>query len=362
MQDDLNLQAYDYDLPVANIAQSPADRRDESRLLALNRTTGDIRHLRFKDIVRFFSPGDLLVINDTRVFPARLVGTKTSGGKAEVFLLNYPVALPQKHAEAGTIFYKAAALIKSSRPPKKDSRIIFGEHCCCTMLDNRGRGKWLIELELESTTGLQDFLTGHGLVPLPPYIKRETGPLAEDTDRYQTVYARQPGAVAAPTAGLHFTDDLLDELRNRGTSVAPITLHVGYGTFAPVEVQSINDHVIHEEFVEISRETASRVNETKARGGSIWAVGTTTARTLEYGAAEDGTLKPTSGWCDLYITPGYRYRLLDNLITNFHLPQSSLMFLVSALCTRQTLLTCYKEAIAHDYRFYSYGDAMAIMK
>jgi S-adenosylmethionine:tRNA ribosyltransferase-isomerase len=362
MQDDLTLQAYAYDLPAANIAQTPADRRDESRLLVLSRTTGTVQHLHFKDILQFFRPGDLLVLNDTKVFPARLAGTKGSGGKAEVFLLNYPALMPGRKIESVPVSYTAEALIRSSRPPGQGSRISFGDRCSCIMLENRGRGKWLINLQLDGSVELLSFLTDYGQVPLPPYIKREAGPHAGDTERYQTVYARQPGAVAAPTAGLHFTEELLDKLPDCGISVAAITLHVGHGTFAPVEAQEIREHVIHEEFVEISPETATRVNETKARGGSIWAVGTTTARTLEFGARENGTLEPISGWCDLYITPGYTYRLLDNLITNFHLPQSSLMFLVAALCGRQNLLACYREAIEHEYRFYSYGDAMAIVK
>lgn len=361
MQDDLTLQAYHYDLPEANIAQTPAEKRDLSKLLVLDRRGPTTRHLQFKDITRFIRPNDLLVLNDTKVFPARLSGTKESGGKVEVFLLGYPAARQRPTGAAADAQLTGEALIKSSRPPRVGGRIRFDAQCSCTLAENLGRGKWRVQLELGRGVDVGDFLSRHGKVPLPPYIKRDGGPTGRDFERYQTVYARQPGAVAAPTAGLHFTDELLAQLRDNGVIVDTITLHVGHGTFAPVEVDAIDEHVIHREFVEISGDTAERVNTVKSDGGKIWAVGTTCARALEFGGDGDGRLQPFSGWCDLYITPGYRFRVLDNLITNFHLPCSSLMFLVAALCGRQTLLDCYHEAISLDYRFYSYGDAMAII-
>ncbi len=362
MQNDLTLQAYHYDLPEENIAQYPADRRDQSRLLVLNRTTAATDHLQFHDIVTLFSPGDMLVVNDTKVFPARLAGKKSSGGKAEVFLLNYPLPLPLNDEQPDMLLFRCEALIKTSRPPKEASRIMFGERCFCTLLENRGRGNWLITLALPTGGDLNQLFTENGEIPLPPYIKRPAGPTSADTARYQTIYAESPGAVAAPTAGLHFTEELLGELRSKGVAVTAITLHVGYGTFAPVQVNDIADHIIHQEYIEISQQAADEINNTRNKGGRVWAVGTTTARALEYAVRDDGPVKQLSEWCDLYITPGFTFRAIDNLITNFHLPRSSLLFMVSALCGRKQLLTCYREAISRNYRFYSYGDAMAIIK
>ena len=362
MQDDLKLEAYRYHLPEKNIAQFPADKRDRSRLLVLHRSTGLLEHLHFHQITRLFTPGDLLVLNDTRVFPARLHGRKASGGKAEVFLLNYPEAAGFDKVDGEQTSYTCEALIKSSRPPKPGSRIHLDAGSYCVMRDNLDRGRWLIELIVEKPASLDTLLDSQGEVPLPPYIRRDQGSWTGDRPRYQTVYAKQPGAVAAPTAGLHFTSELMDELGNAGVQTAAITLHVGYGTFAPVQEQDISRHRIHREYMEISAAAAELVNQTRDAGGKIWAVGTTTVRALESSIDQDHRLIPGSDWCDLYITPGFTFQVIDNLITNFHLPESSLLFLVSALCGRKTLLACYREAIARDYRFYSYGDAMAIIK
>ena len=362
MQDDLTLQAYHYDLPEENIAQYPADKRDQSQLLVLDRTAGTVDHLHFRDIVKLFTPGDLLVVNDTKVFPARLAGRKSSGGKAEVFLLNYPLVLHGENADPEAPLFQCEALIKTSRPPQPGSHILFGDKCHCILLENRARGKWLINLLLPPGGNLGELLGENGEIPLPPYIKRSDGPSSTDGSRYQTIYADRPGAVAAPTAGLHFTEELLEELRSKEVRVAALTLHVGYGTFAPVQVDDITQHVIHQEYVEISRQTAKQINDTKRSGGTVWAVGTTTARTLEYAAQQNDRIKPLNEWCDLYITPGFTFKVVDNLITNFHLPQSSLLFMVAALCGRKPLLACYEEAIRRNYRFYSYGDAMAIIK
>lgn len=360
MQQDLTLAAYDYDLPETHIAHVPADRRDDSRLLVLDRGTGLRRHLRFRDITGFFQPGDLLVVNDTKVFPARLFGTKESGGKAELFLLSYPVPVPGGKTDEALLF-DSEALIRSSRRPAVGSRIIVSDSCSCRILADRTGGKWLVRLAVSTGAGLDRLLGEAGHIPLPPYIKRPAGPIAMDAQRYQTVYANRPGAVAAPTAGLHFTADLLATLTAQGVQRATLTLHVGYGTFAPVQSEDIRDHNIHREFIDISQETAEAVAATKKAGGRVWAVGTTTVRALEYAALRTGSVEPVCGWCDLYITPGFSFRVIDQVITNFHLPRSSLLFLVAALCGRDRLLACYREAIGRGYRFYSYGDVMAII-
>jgi len=361
MQDDLKLGAYHYHLPEKNIAQFPSEKRDHSRLLLLNRTTGLTEHLHFHQITKLFNPGDLLVLNDTRVFPARLHGRKESGGKAEVFLLSYPSIMRPEGSTSGQQRFRCEALIKSSRPPRQQSSIQFDTRSFCILVEKCGRGRWEIELVLDTDTELDSLLSGQGEVPLPPYIKRESGSWDSDKQRYQTVYAKRPGAIAAPTAGLHFTNDLIEKLKSAGVETAPITLHVGYGTFAPVQQQDISNHRIHREYIEISESSAKRINRARANGGKVWAVGTTTVRALESSTDQKGRVIPVSNWCELYITPGFKFRVIDNLITNFHLPESSLLFLVSALCGRETLLTCYREAIEHDYRFYSYGDAMAIV-
>jgi len=356
MQQDFTLKAYDYHLPPENIAQHPADKRGDSRLFVLNQTTDVREHRSFTDIVDLLQPGDLLVINDTRVFPARLLGHKDTGGKAEVFLLSYP----QESEEKGEI--TATALIKSSKRPHPGSSILISDELSCTILESLGEGRVKIALHYDQAKGLAEILSACGQIPLPPYITRDTGSTDEDARRYQTVYANRPGAVAAPTAGLHFSEDLLAKIREKGVTIARITLHVGYGTFAPVRTEAILEHTIHQEYIHISKENADTINSVRQQGGKIWAVGTTTVRALEFAAQESGRVTATEGWCSLYIVPGFRFQVIDNLITNFHLPQSSLLFLVSALCGRERLLNCYREAIAHNYRFYSYGDAMVILK
>ena len=356
MQQDFTLKAYDYHLPPENIAQHPADKRGDSRLFVLNQTTDVREHRSFTDIVDLLQPGDLLVINDTRVFPARLLGHKDTGGKAEVFLLSYP----QESEEKGEI--TATALIKSSKRPHPGSSILISDELSCTILESLGEGRVKIALHYDQAKGLAEILSACGQIPLPPYITRDTGSTDEDARRYQTVYADRPGAVAAPTAGLHFSEDLLAKIREKGVTIARITLHVGYGTFAPVRTEAILEHAIHQEYIHISQENADTINSVRQQGGKIWAVGTTTVRALEFAAQESGRVTATEGWCSLYIVPGFRFQVIDNLITNFHLPQSSLLFLVSALCGRERLLNCYREAIAHNYRFYSYGDAMVILK
>lgn len=357
MQQDFTLKAYDYPLPPENIAQHPADKREDSRLFVLHRTTDSREHKHFTDIVDLLQPGDLLVINDTKVFPARLLGRKDTGGKAEIFLLSYPQTATDTLSSA-----TATALIKSSKRPRPGSVITVNEHLSCTILEHLDGGRVKIALHYDQHQGLPEILKHHGQIPLPPYIARTNGSTAEDSRRYQTVYADQPGAVAAPTAGLHFSETLLEKIRKKGVEIAKVTLHVGYGTFAPVRTEAILDHTIHHEYVHISQENAEKINRVRQGGGKVWAVGTTTVRALEFAGNEAGEVQVTDGWCDLYIVPGYQFRVIHNLITNFHLPQSSLLFLVSALCGRERLLDCYRQAIQQGYRFYSYGDAMVIIK
>ncbi len=359
MQDDLSLNTYDYDLPQKNIAQFPSPERDGSKLLILDSTTKNIEHRHFSDITTYFNEGDILVVNDTRVFPARLNGCKATGGKVEVFILELPQKNTAVSAEKCTA--ETHALIKSSKRPAVGSSISLTDELSCTIIKHYDFGKAKILLEFPKNTDLIDVLSNCGSVPLPPYIERKSGTTSQDKERYQTVYAEKSGAVAAPTAGLHFTPAILKELSAKGVEIARLTLHVGYGTFAPVRVDDIKDHQIHSEWVELSQNTAMKINKAKENGGKVWAVGTTSVRALEFCSNTDGQVESFAGWCDLYIVPGYSFSVIDNLITNFHLPKSSLLFLVSALCGRSTLMNCYQEAIDHDYRFYSYGDAMAII-
>ena len=356
------LDAYDYPLPPERIAQFPEPERDHSKLLILTPDHQRV-HRHFADILGYLRESDLLVVNTTKVFPARLLGHKATGGKVELFLLHFPVPLASTEAGEAWREARATALLKSSKRPKAGSLLVFSDQL-------RGRvevlaedGKAVVTLQYQPRDGqnLETVLNLHGQVPLPPYIYRPQGNSTEDVNRYQTRYARQTGSVAAPTAGLHFSDALLTAVRQQGVSMAEIVLHVGYGTFAPVRTEDIREHRIHREWVEVSRETADQVNRTKAAGGRIWAVGTTTVRTLEFATDNHGQVQPTSGECDHFIYPGYAFRVVDNLITNFHLPKSSLLFLVSALAGREAILTAYEEAITLDYRFFSYGDAMAIL-
>ncbi len=357
---DLKLESYDYQLPQENIAQYPAQRRDGSKLLVVRQDTSAARHNSFSDIVDYLQPGDVLVTNDTRVFPARLLGKKETGGKCEVFLLGFPEENEPLSKEKRC--FEATALLKSSKRPARGSKIFISDMLTCSVTGYSDNGKAYLLLECPLEYTISEVLATAGAVPLPPYIIREKGTLPEDESRYQTVYAKNSGAVAAPTAGLHFTDELLDTIKRKGVDIVSITLHVGYGTFAPVRKQQITDHKIHSEFISISDDTAATINAAKNNGGKIWAVGTTTTRALEFSCNARGKLTAKEGLCDLYIYPGYQFKIIDNLITNFHLPKSSLLFLVSALCGREKLLASYREAIAHNYRFYSYGDAMAIIR
>jgi len=341
------LEDYQYNLPKELIAQVPAQNRDESRMLVLNRLEGSIAHKKVTALENYLAAGDVVVLNDTQVVPARLLGRKESGGRVELLVLN-----PATDQDP----YRC--LIKSSKPIKRDAILTFVNglraRVCQQVVEGQTRVKFLDERPL------LEILERWGSVPLPPYIKRNGGPAqVDDACSYQTVYAAKPGAVAAPTAGLHFTGDFLARLKEKGVIIVTLTLHVGYGTFQPVRVADIRQHKLQEEFFEIPSETATAVNHAKEKGKRVMAVGTTTVRALEF-AASDGRLTAGSGWCDLLIYPGYRFQMIDGLLTNFHLPGSSLILLVSAWAGRDLLLRAYDEAVRMRYRFYSYGNAMFI--
>ena len=358
MEDQYRLSAYDYFLPEDQIAQQPASRRDQSRLLVLDCLNETTTHRRFEALSEILRPGDLLVVNNTKVFPARLLGRKQTGGKVEMLLLHFP-APGQQDGELAQA--TALSLIKSSKRPKPGSILHFDGELRARVDNLRPDGKVDVTLFYPAAASLELLLNAHGKIPLPPYISRPAGSTTTDLHRYQTKYACHTGSVAAPTAGLHFSEPLMTRIEEMGIKRVAVTLHVGYGTFAPVRSEDIREHRIHEEYINIPEETARAVNETKASGGRIWAVGTTTARTLEFGADSAGQVQPVQGLCGLYIYPGYRFAIVDNLITNFHLPKSSLLFLVSALAGRERILACYREAVQQGYRFFSYGDAMAIV-
>ncbi|MCJ7603500.1 MAG: tRNA preQ1(34) S-adenosylmethionine ribosyltransferase-isomerase QueA [Desulfobulbaceae bacterium] len=351
-----NIDSYQYDLPPDRIAQQPAASRDLSRLLALDSVTGAIRDLYFTDIANFFSPGDLLVVNNTRVFPARLLGRKETGGRVELLILHYPQEIFPAADSRRQV--EVTGLLKSSKGFRPGQKIIFAEDFSAEVIELFAAGKARLNLHFQGELAL--LLDKYGQLPLPPYIKREQGEEPHDRERYQTVFAAETGAIAAPTAGLHFTDELLAAIDKKGVERESVTLHVGYGTFAPVRVQDIRQHQIHSEFLTVSAKTAGKINEVRNRGGRIWAVGTTTVRALEFAADASGQVQAKEGWCDLYMYPGYRFKVVNNLITNFHLPQSSLLFMVSALVGRERILNAYAHAVASGYRFFSYGDAMII--
>ncbi|MFH1215260.1 MAG: tRNA preQ1(34) S-adenosylmethionine ribosyltransferase-isomerase QueA [Pseudomonadota bacterium] len=356
---DFHIDSYWYDLPTGKIAQHPAAERDCSKLLAYNRVTGTRMDHVFTDIVDFFSKGDLLVVNNTKVFPARLLGRKESGGRAELLVLHYPhERLDSRNSENSMGKAEVVGLLRSSKRCRPGQRIIFADDFYAEVTEELTDGKARVELHYARDLSL--VLEQYGQLPLPPYIKREMGEEPEDRARYQTVFAAETGAIAAPTAGLHFTDDLLAAVAEKGVERESVTLHVGYGTFAPVRVEDIRDHQIHSEFLTVSRKTADKINEVRRRGNKVWAVGTTTVRALEYAADGSGLVHAREGWCNLYIYPGYRFKVVENVITNFHLPNSSLLFMISALVGREQLLACYRHALERDYRFFSYGDAMII--
>jgi len=349
------LSDYTYDLPSQKIAQTPCKNRSESRLLHLDRKVETICHHHFKDIPALLKSDDLLVINDTRVIPARLIGKKETGGKLEVLIVDYATGM-KNLKETG--FFKCDCLIKASKSPKKGAKLLLEDEVEARVETVKG---FVSEIKFLNGREFLGFLQKSGQIPLPPYIKREDLTSGQnDREDYQTVYALKEGAVAAPTAGLHFTKSLMGELQNKGIEFVPITLHVGYGTFVPVRVSDIRDHQIHSEYFSLSRESADKINTAKHQNRRVVAVGTTSVRTLEFLSDENGMVTPQTGMCDLYIYPGYSFKCVDAMITNFHLPESTLLMLVSAFYTREKILSAYHEAVKKDYRFFSYGDAMLI--
>ena len=331
-----------YDLPEELIAQTPIEPRDHSRLLVVDRSTGEVSHEHFYDILDHLNPGDTLVVNETRVIPARLYGERPSGGACEVLLLK----------QVGVKTWET--LVKPGKKLKPGAEIVFGGgKMTAKVLSTTDAGGRVVEFECEGT--FEAALDELGEMPLPPYIHERL----ENRERYQTVYAKQEGSAAAPTAGLHFTPALMDKLREKGVEIVPVLLHVGLGTFRPVKAENVEDHEMHSEYYEVTEEAARRINATHERGGRVIAVGTTSVRTLE-SAAEGNVLKPGSGWTNIFIKPGYEFKLVDALITNFHLPGSTLVMLVSALMGREKTLEVYEEAVRERYRFFSFGDAMLI--
>ncbi|NLY54564.1 MAG: tRNA preQ1(34) S-adenosylmethionine ribosyltransferase-isomerase QueA [Firmicutes bacterium] len=340
-----NINDYDFYLPPELIAQAPLPQRDASRLLVLERAGGKIEHRHFRDLVYYLRAGDCLVLNDTKVLPARLFGQKL-GGSSEIEV----VLLRQLNLTDWEV------LVRPGRRARVGTSIIFGNgELKATVLANTDAGGRVLRFQFEGQ--FLEILDKLGQMPLPPYIVEKLA----DKNRYQTVYARELGSAAAPTAGLHFTPELLSELAERGIKIARLTLHVGLGTFRPVQVERIEEHKMHAEYYSITTETAALINQARLSGGRVIAVGTTSARTLETVGQPDGRVQAGSGWTDIFIYPGYQFKVVDGLITNFHLPKSTLIMLVSALAGREQVLAAYQEAIREGYRFYSFGDAMFII-
>ena len=338
----MKLSDFMYDLPEERIAQTPVEPRDHSRLMVLHRDTGEIEHKHFYDIIDYLNPGDCLVINETKVIPARLYGERPTGGAVEVLLLRQ---LGPKRWET---------LVRPGKKLKPGAEVSFGDgRLKCRVLETTDVGGRIVEFECEGS--FEAALDALGEMPLPPYIHEKL----QDRDRYQTVYAKQDGSAAAPTAGLHFTPELMERIREKGVDIVPVLLHVGLGTFRPVKVENIEEHEMHSEYFEVTQEAADRVNAARARGGRIVAVGTTSVRTLE-SAAQGGRLVAKRGNTSIFIKPGYHFQLVDALITNFHLPGSTLIMLVSALWDRERILEAYRIAVEDEYRFFSFGDAMLI--
>lgn len=333
-----------FDLPERLIAQHPLEQRDASRLLVLDRADGSVTHRHFRDLLEYVQPGDCMVFNNSRVIPARLMGHAV--GKTtpiEVLLLT----------DKGEGLWEC--LTRPGRKTREGVELIFGDGILTATVESvQPDGNRLIRFHYDGI--FLEILDKLGTMPLPPYIKEKL----DDPERYQTVYSKTPGSAAAPTAGLHFTPELLDELHKKGVRLAFVTLHVGLGTFRPVKEEEITDHVMHSEYYIMDEKTAGQINSTRKNGGKIWAVGTTACRTLETIADENGTVRPQSGWTDIFIYPGYHFKAVDHLVTNFHLPESTLMMLISAFATREMVMEAYRQAIEEEYRFFSFGDSMLI--
>ena len=339
----MKLSDFMYELPEERIAQTPVEPRDHSRLLVVHRDTGEIEHRHFYDVIDYLIPGDCLVINETKVIPARLYGERPTGGACEVLLLK----------QVGPKRWET--LVRPGKKLKPGAEVIFGGgRLRGRVLESTDAGGRIVEFECEGT--FEAALDALGEMPLPPYIHEKL----QDRDRYQTVYAKQDGSAAAPTAGLHFTPELLARIREKGIDVVPVLLHVGLGTFRPVKAENIEDHEMHTEYFEVTEDAAERINAARARGGRVVAVGTTSVRTLE-SAAADGRVRAMRGDTNIFIRPGYRFQMVDALITNFHLPGSTLVMLVSAFYDRERILDAYRLAVRENYRFFSFGDAMMIV-
>jgi len=345
------LNDYNYDLPDDLIAQKPVDQRDRSKLLFLHKETGILNHHKFYEICDLLLPTDLLVLNNTKVIPARLFGKKDTGGKVEVFILDYPGGHKNRNCDQLVL----RCLIKTSKRPKNGTPLFFGQGLKAKVVNCQ---EGFYNVKFSCNDNFENLLARIGHVPLPPYIKRND--CKDDRTSYQTVYASQKGAVAAPTAGLHFSKKLLKKISEKGVRIVTVTLHVGYGTFLPVRVSDIRDHKIHSEWYSISKDTADAINRAKTKGRRILAVGTTCVRALEYASDEEGIVAYGGGSCDLFIYPGYGFKIVDAMITNFHLPKSTLLMLVSAFAGREKILNAYRAAIDKKYRLFSYGDAMFI--
>ena len=344
MTEGMNVKDYDYDLPEELIAQDPLEDRSSSRLMVLDRQTGDVEHRHFTDILEYLHPGDCLVLNNTKVIPARLFGVKEdTQAKIEVLLLK------RKENDIWE------TLVKPGKKAKPGTKLVFGDGLLTAeVVDVVEEGNRLIQFHYDGI--FEEILDQLGQMPLPPYITHQL----KDKNRYQTVYAKYDGSAAAPTAGLHFTKELLQKVKDMGVDIAEVTLHVGLGTFRPVKVENVLDHHMHSEFYRIEPEEAEKINRAKESGHRVIAVGTTSTRTLEAAADENGRLHETSGWTEIFIYPGYQFKVIDALITNFHLPQSTLVMLVSALAGREHVLHAYEIAVKERYRFFSFGDAMLI--
>ncbi|WFD09267.1 tRNA preQ1(34) S-adenosylmethionine ribosyltransferase-isomerase QueA [Tepidibacter hydrothermalis] len=334
---------FNFDLPEELIAQVPLQKRDESRLMLLNKETGDVEHKVFKNMIDYLNEGDCLVLNNTRVLPARLIGEKLeTKGKIEFLLL--------KRIELDTW----QVLVKPGKRAKIGTKFSFGDKLIATVMDIAEEGSRIVKFEYDGV--FEEILDELGSMPLPPYITEKL----EDRERYQTVYSKHDGSAAAPTAGLHFTEELLQKIKDKGVEIAYVTLHVGLGTFRPVKVDNVLDHKMHSEFYMIDKEQADKINKCKQNGGRVIPVGTTSCRTLESVANENGLLQEQSGWTEIFIYPGYEFKIVDALITNFHLPESTLIMLVGALTGKENILNAYKVAVEEKYRFFSFGDAMFV--
>jgi S-adenosylmethionine:tRNA ribosyltransferase-isomerase len=356
--EDYRLSSYDYKLPEDRIAQEPAQRRDGSRLLILDRAAETLTPARFRDLLDHLPDNCLLVANNSRVIPARIFGNKPTGGHVE-FLLLTPLPLIEPKEEGGWFTARTEGLLRASKGPKKGTVVTFAEDFFLTAEERGEFGRWQVTLRWKGD--LTVLFNTHGHLPLPPYIKRPDG--EADRERYQTTYSNtaKTGSVAAPTAGLHFTPELRERIRAKGIEWAEVTLYVGYGTFSPVRCPDIRDHRMHAEYIEVSEETAETIRKAKAQGRPVIAVGTTSARTLEGMVREAGSIRQFSGETDIFISPGYTFQVVDGILTNFHLPESSLIIMISALAGRKSILEAYAFALKNNFRFFSYGDAMLIL-